>query len=223
VLQSPAAGFIVVACLQFRATSCVPGGPLSNRLARLTLVVLVASAGIAPVALAQHASARSAASPGQLGAAPGPAVAAASGGCKPVWFIGARGSGESASGSDGMGAEVDYMASVVAADLAGKGVDVVPMPVSYSADTVRYIVRLGIVLCRRRRLRGSRPGDQWPHRNVVGVRAEWHSKYRAPVPADALSGPTYSDTAGISSHRAPAHIAGRAYAVNRHANASTLR
>jgi hypothetical protein len=68
---------------------------------------------------------------------PGPAGAAiASGGCKPVWFIGARGSGESADGSDGMGAEVDYMASVAAADLAGKGVDVAAMPVAYSADSV---------------------------------------------------------------------------------------
>lgn len=61
---------------------------------------------------------------------------AASGKCAPVWFIGARGSGEPAKGNDGMGAPVDHMASVVSADLAAKGLAMAKMPVNYPADSV---------------------------------------------------------------------------------------
>jgi cutinase len=57
--------------------------------------------------------------------------------CSQVWFIGARGSGEAASGSDGMGPGVDYMAKVLAAQLkAGSGQSLHLMPVNYSADPV---------------------------------------------------------------------------------------
>jgi hypothetical protein len=51
---------------------------------------------------------------------PGPA-AGSGGACDPVWFIGARGSGEWAAGDHGMGAPVGHMASVVAKDVAAKG------------------------------------------------------------------------------------------------------
>jgi hypothetical protein len=65
---------------------------------------------------------------------------AAAGACKPVWFIGARGSGETESGYDGMGQEVGHMAQTVRGDLAVKGLDVALVPVSYtaaSADLLR--------------------------------------------------------------------------------------
>jgi alpha-tubulin suppressor-like RCC1 family protein len=57
-------------------------------------------------------------------------------GCDPVWFIGARGSGEPASGYDGMGDVIGHLESVVAADLAAKGLAVAPNAVSYPADSV---------------------------------------------------------------------------------------
>ena len=60
----------------------------------------------------------------------------ASNGCKPVGFIGARGSGEVESAYDGMGQEVDHMAQIVKSDLAAKGLDTAFMPVSYTAASV---------------------------------------------------------------------------------------
>lgn len=54
--------------------------------------------------------------------------------CSRVWFIGVRGSGEPASGDDGMGPEVHYMAKVMTAALAAKGLQL--MPVFYTADSV---------------------------------------------------------------------------------------
>src|SRR5215469_15031021 len=62
--------------------------------------------------------------------------AAASGRCDPVWFLGARGSGESDNGYDGMGPEVDHMASVIAADLAAKGLGMARLANPYNADSV---------------------------------------------------------------------------------------
>jgi YVTN family beta-propeller protein len=62
--------------------------------------------------------------------------AATSGGCDPVWFIGARGSGEPESGYDGMGPAVDHMASVIYADLAAKGMAMARIHDPYSADSV---------------------------------------------------------------------------------------
>jgi hypothetical protein len=56
--------------------------------------------------------------------------------CSRVWFIGARGSGEPASGYNGMGPEVDHMAKVLAADLAAKGRRTQLLPVFYPADSV---------------------------------------------------------------------------------------
>jgi hypothetical protein len=61
---------------------------------------------------------------------------AASNGCKPVSFIGARGSGEAASGYDGMGPSVDHMAQTVKSDLAAKGLGMAFIPVSYTAASV---------------------------------------------------------------------------------------
>jgi hypothetical protein len=63
----------------------------------------------------------------------------ASAGCQPVWFIGARGSGELASGYDGMGPAVDHMAQTVKADLAAKGLGMTFMPVNYTAASVNVL------------------------------------------------------------------------------------
>jgi len=67
--------------------------------------------------------------------------------CSQVWFIGARGSGETASGSDGMGPGVDYMAKVLAAQLkADGGQSVHLMAVDYPADPVSDLVPDNAVL-----------------------------------------------------------------------------
>ena len=68
------------------------------------------------------------------------ALPAALPGCKPVWFIGARGSGQSASGHDGMGPEVDHMAQVVKGDLAPKGLDLSLIAVNF-ADVSAYVLK----------------------------------------------------------------------------------
>lgn len=58
-------------------------------------------------------------------------------GCRhPVWFLGARGSGESANGYDGMGPPIDHMASVIASDLAAKGLRMARLANPYNADSV---------------------------------------------------------------------------------------
>jgi hypothetical protein len=69
------------------------------------------------------------------------AVTAAAGTCKPVVFIGARGSGEPgtvkpAKKMYGMGKELDYMALQVYAAFMKKGVATAFMPVDYPADSV---------------------------------------------------------------------------------------
>jgi Cutinase len=66
----------------------------------------------------------------------GVAQPAASNGCQPVRFIGARGSGEAESGYDGMGPEVGHMAQVVGGDLAAKGLGMGFTPVGYTAASV---------------------------------------------------------------------------------------
>ena len=67
--------------------------------------------------------------------------------CSQVWFIGARGSGETASGFDGMGLGVDYMAKVLAAQLkADGGQSVHLMPVDYPADSVNDLLPDNAVL-----------------------------------------------------------------------------
>jgi hypothetical protein len=65
-----------------------------------------------------------------------PEATAATGHCDPVWFIGARGSGESSSGYNGMGKEIGYMAQAVAGDLQGKNLAMAYLPVNYPADSV---------------------------------------------------------------------------------------
>jgi hypothetical protein len=65
-----------------------------------------------------------------------PARAVPKAGCPGVWFIGARGSGESSSGYDGMGPAVDHLASVAAADLAAKGIGLGRLADNYRADSV---------------------------------------------------------------------------------------
>jgi hypothetical protein len=64
---------------------------------------------------------------------------AGSGACQPVWFIGARGSGQSASGYDGMGPEVDHMAQVVKGDLAAKGLGMSLMAVNFADASVNVL------------------------------------------------------------------------------------
>jgi cutinase len=67
--------------------------------------------------------------------------------CAPVWFIGARGSGETSrqaygTGENritGMGKEVDYLAYAVRASLAEKGMGVEFEPVSYPADSINVL------------------------------------------------------------------------------------
>lgn len=75
------------------------------------------------------------------GVASGPAAAGASAQCAQVWFMGARGSGQSGTvnprkGQYGMGPEVDYMYSVVYNDLKARGLTTEPMAVHYAADSV---------------------------------------------------------------------------------------
>lgn len=84
-------------------------------------------------------------------ASQGSAIPAASsaGECDPVWFIGARGSGESAGtnyGYSGMGGPVSYLAKAVAGYLKAKGVAmnykavVKYKTVDYSADSVDVLI-----------------------------------------------------------------------------------
>jgi hypothetical protein len=68
-----------------------------------------------------------------------------------VWFIGARGSGESGTadpkeGNYGMGKEVNYMASVVSADLKAEGLAVAFMSDPYPSDPVDELKPDGAVL-----------------------------------------------------------------------------
>jgi len=60
--------------------------------------------------------------------------------CSSVWFVGARGSGEPASGNDGMGLELHNMAKVLNTDLAAKGKHLQLMPVFYPADSVYELI-----------------------------------------------------------------------------------
>jgi hypothetical protein len=81
---------------------------------------------------------------------PAPSPAA----CAPVWFIGARGSGEPTGQSygtgknaiSGMGKEVDYLAYQVRADLASRNVGVEFKPVGYPADSVNDLKPSATVL-----------------------------------------------------------------------------
>ena len=68
------------------------------------------------------------------------AVAASGARCAPVWFIGARGSGELASDYAGLGAPVDDMERVVASRLALKGLAVTSLAVEYPADSVDVLI-----------------------------------------------------------------------------------
>lgn len=98
---------------------------------RLAGIVFAAFAALVSVA----ACAPGAGSPPAVTSKAATGLAAPSG-CKPVAFIGARGSGESESGYDGMGQEVDHMAQVIKSDLAAKGLDTAFTPVSYTAASV---------------------------------------------------------------------------------------
>jgi hypothetical protein len=60
--------------------------------------------------------------------------------CATVRFIGARGSGEAASGYDGMGPEVGHMAQLVKGGLAAKGLDMALTPVSYTAASADLLM-----------------------------------------------------------------------------------
>jgi hypothetical protein len=91
----------------------------------------IAAAGATVVALALGL-----AFPAMSAAAIPESHAAASGHCDPVWFLGARGSGESANGYDGMGPPIDHMASVIASDLAAKGLRMGRLANPYNADSV---------------------------------------------------------------------------------------
>jgi hypothetical protein len=78
---------------------------------------------------------------GPADALPVQRAVAVSGHCDRVWFIGARGSGESQTGYDGMGPAVDKMYSVVNADLMANGLGkTAPLAVPYSADSVHVLV-----------------------------------------------------------------------------------
>lgn len=74
--------------------------------------------------------------------------------CAPVWFIGARGSGEPTGQSygtgktaiSGMGKEVDYLAYEVRADLASRNLGVEFKPVGYPADSVNDLKPSATVL-----------------------------------------------------------------------------
>jgi hypothetical protein len=93
-------------------------------------------AGIALAAFAAVVSVAGCAADVSAPSAVAPAAAtqqAAPGGCKPVWFIGARGSGETETSYDSMGPEVDHMAQIIKSDLAAKGLDMAFMPVNYTA------------------------------------------------------------------------------------------
>jgi hypothetical protein len=74
-----------------------------------------------------------------LVAVPAGAAKAAAPACDPVYFIGARGSGEPASGDDGMGAAVGYLASVVGRDLTATGLKVADKGVDYPAVSVNVL------------------------------------------------------------------------------------
>lgn len=56
--------------------------------------------------------------------------------CYSVEFIGARGSGQSAAGYDGMGAEIDHVAKVLKSDLEATGDSMKLVPANYPADPV---------------------------------------------------------------------------------------
>ena len=103
---------------RFGRTNTQVAIPAMSRTGRLAAVVLLALATLVSIAGSAHASVMGAGTVATRSAA---AVPATSTGCQPVWFIGARGSGQSASGYDGMGPEVDHMAQVVKGDLAAKG------------------------------------------------------------------------------------------------------
>jgi cutinase len=60
--------------------------------------------------------------------------------CSSVWLVGARGSGEPASGNDGMGLELHNMAKVLKTDLAAKGKNLQLMPVFYPADSAYELI-----------------------------------------------------------------------------------
>lgn len=64
------------------------------------------------------------------------AAAAPAAGCAPVWYIGARGSGEPWKGDDHLGAELDYMATVIKSDLAARGLHMSLLSDTYDADSV---------------------------------------------------------------------------------------
>jgi hypothetical protein len=99
----------------------------------LGIVMAVGSASAASSSIASPVS--------DAGAAASPAAAAATAArCAPVWFIGARGSGESATGFAGMGAAVGYMESVVASDLRGKGLAISTKAIDYPADSVDVLI-----------------------------------------------------------------------------------
>ncbi len=108
----------------------------------------VASAVLAGTALAAVPVAATAATAavtqraGILAQSPEPAAVAA-GSCDPVWFIGARGSGESAGenyGYTGMGAPVSYLAKTAAGDLRAKGLAMAYRAVDYPADSVDVLI-----------------------------------------------------------------------------------
>jgi hypothetical protein len=100
---------------------------------QLAAVVLAAIGTMVPMAGSAHASVANADTVTAKAIA---ALPAALTGCQPVWFIGARGSGQSASGYDGVGPEVDHMAQVVKGDLAAKGLGISLTSVNFADASV---------------------------------------------------------------------------------------
>ena len=111
--------------------------PAVRKMGRLAAVVLALIGTAVPMTASAHAAVRTADTKIANATA---ALPAALPGCKPVWFIGARGSGQSASGHDGMGPEVDHTAQVVKGDLAAKGLDLSLIAVNF-ADVSAYVLK----------------------------------------------------------------------------------
>jgi hypothetical protein len=98
-------------------------------------------------------------------------AAVASGQCKPVWFIGARGSGESQSKTtDGMGPEIYSMYSTVSAYLKREGLTTAPVAVDYAAASVNVLAPDAAV--RGLLAQGDLPDafpELWPGRRGPGL------------------------------------------------------
>jgi hypothetical protein len=137
--------------------------PAVRKAGELAAVTLAAVGVMVPMAGCAHAAVAQA---GTLTAKVTTALPATSTGCQPVWFIGARGSGQSASGYDGMGPEVDHMAQVVKSDLATKGLGMSLMAVNFADASVDVLKPNATVVTLLRQQATAAAITEWIHTSV---------------------------------------------------------